>query len=51
LVILCEDTALISLRTGCRHKGQFTTGGALSGRVKVNPLLQTRHSPEHGSYS
>ena len=50
-MILGEDTALISLRTGCRHNGQFTTGGALSGRVKVNPPLQTRHSPEHGSYS
>jgi len=45
------ENVLISLRTGTRHKGHFSKGGALKGRFSVNPFLQIRHSPEQGSYS
>jgi hypothetical protein len=41
----------MSLHTGLRHSGQFSKGGALTGRVSEKPPLQIRQSPEHGSYS
>jgi hypothetical protein len=45
------EKELMSLRTGLRHSGQFSKGGALTGRVSEKPPLQIRQSPEHGSYS